>query len=163
MPPLDNSSQDEDLISMMDEALSHQMAALLTPVLPYLIGPYINEPEKAKRVAFEKLGYKAANHIWDKAVAIWAKLQPGIENKPWVIENLELAALKVAKDPDSGIILSWELERLLPSLPRDNIQAIKDILAEEESQPRLTIASNRSVAFGGSEDNNIYINEDRPQ
>jgi hypothetical protein len=147
---------------MMDEALSLQMASVLAPTLPYIIGPYASDPNMGKRLAVEKLGYKAVDHLWDKAIVVWGKLQPVTKDRPWALENLQLAALKASKDPKSEMILSWELERLLPFLSTDTIQEIKDILTEKEKRTRPTIASSRSVAFGSSVAGRAVGTADRP-
>ena len=80
------------------------LTKFLAPFLPFLM----NVGNKV----FDGAVAKAGEDAWDKAKAVWAKLQPKVETKPAALE----AAADVAKAPDDEdlqVALRVQLKKLL--------------------------------------------------
>ncbi|MEI2583109.1 hypothetical protein [Scytonema sp. PRP1] len=80
------------------------LTKFLAPFLPFLM----NVGNKV----FDGAVAKAGEDAWDKAKAVWAKLQPKVETKPAALE----AAADVAKAPDDEdlrVVLRVQLKKLL--------------------------------------------------
>lgn len=80
------------------------LTKFLAPFLPFLM----NVGNKV----FDGAVAKAGEDAWDKAKAVWAKLQPKVETRPAALE----AAADVAKAPDDEdlrVALRVQLKKLL--------------------------------------------------
>ncbi|WP_414589586.1 hypothetical protein [Scytonema sp. PCC 10023] len=80
------------------------LTKFLAPFLPFLM----NVGNKV----FDGAVAKAGEDAWDKAKAVWAKLQPKVQTKPAALE----AAADVAKAPDDEdlqVALRVQLKKLL--------------------------------------------------
>ncbi len=80
------------------------LTKFLAPFLPFLMN--------AGNKVFDGAVAKAGEDAWDKAKAVWAKLQPKVETKPAALE----AAADVAKAPDDEdlrVALRVQLKKLL--------------------------------------------------
>ena len=102
----------------MDVAL---LTAFLSPFLPFLV--------KLGGKASEKVGEKFGEDAWNKAKAVWSKLDPKVEAK----EDLKVAAEQVATKPESEArkaVFQEELGTLLKDNP-NLAAAIAQILQED--------------------------------
>jgi hypothetical protein len=98
---------------------------LLAPCLPFLL----NVGNKAVEGASQKVG----EDVWNKAKAIWAKLQPKVEAK----EAAKEAATDVAESPeneDSQASLRVQLKKILEADPTLAAE-IAQILQVGSNQP----------------------------
>ena len=90
---------------MMDIAvLAKSLTVLLSPLLPSLL----QAGGKAVDAAASKLGTDA----WERAKAVWTKLQPKVAAKPAAQEAVEDVA-KSPEDPDAQAALRQQLKKLL--------------------------------------------------
>ena len=101
------------------------LVKVLAPCLPFLI----TVGNKAAEGASQKVG----EDIWNKAKAIWGKLQPKVKAK----EAAQEAAGDVAKNPgdeDSQAALRIQLKKILSADP-ELVAEITKILEEPAPQP----------------------------
>jgi formylglycine-generating enzyme required for sulfatase activity len=83
--------------------LAAEIAKFLAPFLPYLI--------MASEAAAKEAGKKFGEVAWNKAVTLWEKLKPKVEEKPLLKEATE----KVARKPEDKRVvdnLEFELEEV---------------------------------------------------
>ena len=101
------------------------LVKILAPCLPFLM----TVGNKAAEGASQKVG----EDIWNKAKAIWGKLQPKVKAK----EAAQEAAGDVAKNPedeDSQVALRVQLKKILEANP-ELAEEITKILEESAPQP----------------------------
>jgi len=120
-------------------ALAKDVAAFLTPFLPYLL----KAGERAAEEAAKKLGSSA----WEKAKALWGKLWPTIKAKPAAQEAVQDVATS-PQDEDAQAALRLQLKKILA---KDNALAAEVARLWEEaraSSVTATASGERSVAIG---------------
>lgn len=124
----------------MDIAL---FTTFLAPFLPYLL--------KLGDTASETIAAKFGEAAWTKASAIWAKLQPDVNNN----EDLKIAVNQVAAKPDNSnrqAVLQDELETLLNAKP-DLARAIAQLFQDGQTsipttQINQTVTGNQNQVIG---------------
>ncbi len=84
--------------------LAKDVAAFLTPFLPYLL--------KAGERATEEAGKKLGGDAWEKAKALWGKLRSKVEAKPAAREAVQDVAA-APKDGDAQAALRLQLRKIL--------------------------------------------------
>ncbi|MGK7896531.1 MAG: hypothetical protein AB4372_23655 [Xenococcus sp. (in: cyanobacteria)] len=105
------------------------ITALLAPCMPFFL-------EKVGGAALESAASKVGEDAWEKAKAIWAKLQPKVESHAAV----KVATEKLAEKPDSPIwkaALAEELESILENDPA-LAEAIEEILGDKADNTGIT-------------------------
>ncbi|MBD2524091.1 hypothetical protein [Nostoc sp. FACHB-133] len=134
------------------------LTTFLTPFLPYLL----KAGEKAAEEAGKKLGEGFGANAWEKAKALWTKLQPKVEAEPMA----EGAAKKLAKSPDNQKAKASLQEELKNFLDEDkNLAAEIARLMQEDSEViskvvntfNLTMSGNDNVAQNFAGDGNKVI------
>lgn len=138
---------------MIDSGLVQQVAALLTPLLPHLMSSNI---AAGKDAAVKALGGKFVDAGWNKAAGIWKMIRPEVEKNSEIAQSLKDVA-ENTDDPDAKAVLSRQLKKVMANLPPDTIDEIRSLITEEDSETRITIALNGSVAIGGNASGNIII------
>lgn len=122
------------------QTLAEITAKFLAPFLPYLI--------LASEAAAKEAGKKFGEAAWNKAMTLWEKLKPKVEEKPLLKEATE----KVARKPeDKRVIGNLEVE-LEDVFEQDNVfaQTIQEI--------------HNSIVIGGDVNNaNILSNSNNNQ
>jgi hypothetical protein len=141
----------------MIEALAQQIATQLAPVLPYLAAP---TALAAKDAAAKAAGGKVGEAAWNKAVNLWSKIRPAVEKEPEVAKALQEVAQK-PEDPRTEAILSWQLEKILASMPTKELNEIQGIVNKSRSEVRVITAMNGGIAIGGNATGNIMFTNDR--
>lgn len=127
----------------MIEALAAQLAGLLAPFLPKLMGTAI----VAGKNAVESAAGKAGEAAWNKAVSVWNMLRPEVEKEPDVAKAMQDIAGK-PNDPRAEALLSWQLEKL--TLQPAMLAELQKIIAESKSDIRVTSADRGGIAVGGN-------------
>ena len=84
--------------------LAKELAALLSPLLPYLF--------KVGEKTAEEVGKKFGVEAWDQAKVLWGKLRPTVEAKPAALEAVQDAAA-APNDADVHAALRLQLKKLL--------------------------------------------------
>ncbi len=112
--------------------LAKDVAAFLTPFLPYLL--------KAGEKAAEKAGEKMGAGAWERARTLWGTLRPKVEARPAAQEAVQDVAQSPA-DPDAQAALRLQLKKILAEDPT---------LAAEAFE--YTGTSGKAVPFGGREE-----------
>jgi len=109
-----------------------------------------------KDAAVKALGAKFVDIGWNKASAIWKKILPEVQKKPEVAQALQ-DVVENADDPDARATLPWQLKKILTDMPSETTDEIRNIIAENVSENRVTTASNGGVAIGGNASGNIIF------
>lgn len=139
------------------------LVAFLSPFLPYLLKLGHHSAEQAVAVASAKVGEKSGEAAWNKAKAIWGKLQPKIESK----EAASEAVRDVAHNPANEDMQASLRVQLTKLLEQDEAlsRAIEEIVKENapDGTPGVqivqNITGNRNQAIGQvSEGTVIYHN-----
>lgn len=128
---------------IVEAAFAQQLAGLLTPALPYLIGPAAAAGQKA----IEAVGGKIGEDAWNRAKDVWGKLKPWADKKPEVSSTLKEVA---DGDPLAKDALPRDLKRLLESMPDETVNEIRSIvISKTKRESRVTIADHGGIAIGG--------------
>ena len=110
------------------------LTAFLSPILPFLI----KGGEEAAKEAGKKFGVDA----WEKAKAVWGKLNPKIEAKEAAKEAVEDLAV-APEDQDLQTVLRKQLEKLIAkdeSLAQEILQIMKkDSSTETANIPNIEL------------------------
>src|SRR5512136_577214 len=109
---------------IIEAALAQQLAQLLSPALPYLIGPAAAASQKAAEVVAGKIG----EDTWNKAKEVWGKLKPWADKKPEVASTLKDVA---EGDPLAKDALARDLKKLLESMPEQTVTEIRNIVFQD--------------------------------
>ena len=128
---------------IIEAAFAQQLAGLLAPALPYLMGPAAAAGQKAAEAAAGKIGEDA----WTRAKEAWDKLKPWADKKPEVATTLKEVA---DGDPLAKDALARDLKKLLESMPDETVSEIKNIVIQTKSESRITTADRGGVAVGGN-------------
>ena len=129
---------------IVEIALAKQLAELLAPALPYLIGPAAVAGQKAA----EAVGGKIGEDTWNKAKEVWSKLKPWADKKPEVASTLKEVA---DGDPLAKDALPRDLKKLLESMPDETVNEIKNIVQiQTKNESRVVTADRGGVAIGDS-------------
>ena len=128
---------------MIEAALAAQLAGLLAPFLPKLM----DTAAAAGTKVLESVAGRAGEAAWNKAVRMWNILRPEVKKDPEVDRAIRDVAQN-AEDPDAKAALSWQLKKL--TLPPETLAELQKIVAESESDVRITSADRGAVAVGGS-------------
>lgn len=126
------------------------LTTFLVPFLPFLS----NLGAKAAEEAAKKLGEES----WEKAKAIWSKLEPKVEAKA----EAKMAASQVAAKPDNKnwqLVLQDELETLLkenPELAAAIAQIMKSDSPAASSATNIKVQGQNTLTAG---DNSKLIGE----
>lgn len=139
--------------TMIDPELAQQATALIAPFLPYLMNPAVSA---GKDAAVKALGGKFVEAGWNRATGIWKKIWPEAEKIPEVVQVIKEVA-ENADDQEAKAVLSWQLKKVMANMPPDTIDEIRSVIAEKDSETRITTASNGGVAIGGNASGNIII------
>jgi hypothetical protein len=123
------------------------LSAFISPFLPYLTQLGKKATDKAVESAAGKFGEAG----WQKAQAIWLKLNPKVEVKPAALE----AVTDAIDNPDDAAyqtVLQVQLKKLLDRDP-DLAKDIEQILAEESdgisgAQIVQNVVGNRNQIIG---------------
>lgn len=129
---------------MIEVAFVRQVASVLAPALPYLMGAASGAGQKAAEMAKDKLGEEA----WNKAMQIWDKIRPEVEKNP----DAGKALKKVADNPDNQLArdaLPASLQELLEGMPPQTVNEIRSIVSVSKSEARIVKADGGGVAIGG--------------
>jgi len=127
---------------IIEAAFAQQLAGLLAPALPYLIGPAAAAGQKA----VEAVGGKIGEDAWNRAKEVWSKLKPWADKKPDVATTLKEVA---DGDPLAKAALARDLKKLLESMPDETVSEIKNIVIQNKSESRTVTADRGGVAIGG--------------
>ncbi|MBE9207567.1 hypothetical protein IQ244_13755 [Nostoc sp. LEGE 06077] len=134
------------------------LTTFLTPFLPYLL----KAGEKATEEAGKKFGEGFGANAWEKAKALWNKLQPKVETKPMA----KCAAEELANSPndeDAKETLQKQLKKLFDE--DKNLAAEIARLMQEDSEAiskvvntfNQTISGNDNVVQNAVGDANKFI------
>jgi hypothetical protein len=121
-------------------ALAAQVAGLLAPAVPVLLG----------KVA-DGVGNEVRKDSLDAAQAIWARIRPRLDAKPATREAVEDIADN-PKDADAQAALRVQLRKLLaddPELQAELTQIVREAHTQGTSI-KVEASGERSVAIGGS-------------
>jgi hypothetical protein len=135
----------------IDPGLAQQAAILLAPFIPYLMNPAV---VSGKDAAIKALGGKFVEAGWNKATDLWKKFWPEAEKNSEITQALFDVAAH-ANDRDAETVLSWQLKKLMTGMSPEAIAEIRNIVAGNIGEIRVTKASNGSVAIGGDAHGNI--------
>ena len=127
---------------IIEAAFAQQLAGLLAPALPYLIGPAAAAGQKA----VEAVGGKIGEDAWTKAKEVWGRLKPWADKKPDVSSTLKEVA---DGDPLAKDALARDLKKLLESMPDETVREIQKIIIQTKSESRTVIADRGGIAIGG--------------
>jgi len=131
-------------IMIVEAVFAQQLAGLLTPALPYLIGPAATAGQKAA----EAIGGKIGEDTWKRAKEVWGKLKPWADKKPDLASTLREVA---EGDPLAKDALARDLKKLLESMPEETVNEIRSIVVSQtQTESRVTKADRGSVAIGGN-------------
>ncbi|WP_414570178.1 hypothetical protein [Nostoc sp. CCY 9925] len=120
------------------------LTTFLTPFLPYLL----KAGEKAAEEAGKKLGEGFGASAWEKAKALWTKLQPKVEAKPMAKAAAEELA-NSPNEPDAKETLQNELKKLLD---RDkNLAAEIANLMQEDSEAISPVVNTFNQTISGND------------
>jgi hypothetical protein len=134
------------------------LTTFLTPFLPYLL----KVGEKATEEAGKKFGEGFGANAWEKAKALWSKLQPKVETKPMA----KGAAEELANSPNDADAKETLQKQLKKFLDEDkNLYAEIARLMQEDSEAisqvvntfNLTMSGNDNVAQNFAGDGNKVI------
>jgi hypothetical protein len=131
--------------------IATQAAAILAPLMPYLI--------KAGEKAAEEAGKQIGGNVWDKAKSMWGRLAPKVEAKPAALE----AAQDVAGSPDdkeAHEALRYQLKKIFAedeSFGREIAQLLEEI---KSAGGGVMVKGDRNVAIGGSVSGSTIITGD---
>jgi hypothetical protein len=126
---------------MVETAIVKQVAEVVAPALPYLMGPAAAAGQKIAEKAKDKLGEEA----WDKATRIWDKIRPEVEKNP----DAGKALKKVADNPDNQLAkeaLPLSLQELLEGMPPETIDEIRSIVSASSIKTYNVHAESGGVA-----------------
>lgn len=130
--------------TMIEVAFVKQVASVLAPALPYLMGAASGAGQKVAEMAKDRLGEEA----WNKAKRIWDKIRPEVEKNP----DAGKALKKVADNPDNQLArdaLPASLQELLEGMPPQTVNEIRSIVSVSKSETRTVSADRGGVAIGG--------------
>lgn len=129
----------------VEVALVQQLAALLAPALPYLMGPATIAGQKVA----EAIGGKIGEDAWSTTKEVWRKLQPWVDKDPGVAKALKEVA---DGDPLARDALPRDLKKLLDleGLPIDALDEVRSIVNENVSETHITTASSGGLAVEGN-------------
>ncbi len=131
--------------------LAKDVAALLTPFLPYLL--------KAGERAAEETGKKLGGDAWEKAKALWGKLRAKVETRPAAQEAVQDVA-DHPDDEDAQAALRLQLRKILAE--DEALAAEVARLWQETEAARVTVIASgeRSVAIGGDVHGSVIVTGD---
>jgi hypothetical protein len=147
----------------MDISIATEVAAALTPALPYLL--------KGTEEAAKEAGKKLGSAVWEKCAKIWELLRPKVETSPSASKALE----RIVNEPESKEIqtaFQVEIEDILLAEPQLLAQLAELLKAAGDTQAfhannigdgavaqgeRAVAAGKGSVAVGGNVAGNITI------
>jgi len=128
---------------IVEAVFAQQLAGLIAPALPYLIGPAAAAGHKAA----ETVGTKIGEDTWNRAKEVWGKLRPWADKKPEVATSLKEAA---EGDPLARDALAKDLKRLLESMPDETVNEIREIIVSQtKNELRIVTADRGGIAIGG--------------
>lgn len=130
---------------MVEAAIVKQVASVLAPALPYLVGATAGAGQKAAEIAKSKLG----EENWNKANKIWDKIRPEVEKKPEAAAALN----EVAANPDDELArdaLPSSLKKIMDGMPPETVDEIRSIVSVSKSETRTVTADRGGVAIGGN-------------
>ena len=151
----------------MDISIATEVAAALTPALPYLL--------KGTEEAAKEAGKKLGSAVWEQCAKVWELLKPKVETSPSASKALE----RIVKQPErKGIQAAFqvELEDILLADPQLFEELAELLKAAGDTQTyhasiigdgavaqgeRAIAAGKGSVAVGGNVTGNIAIGENR--
>ena len=128
----------------IEVAFVKQVASVLAPALPYLMGAASGAGQKVAEMAKDKLGEEA----WNKATRIWDKIRPEVEKNP----DAGKALKKVADNPDNQLArdaLPSSLQELLEGMPPQTVNEIRSIVSVSKSEIHMVTADRGGIAVGG--------------
>ncbi len=109
--------------------LAADIAKFIAPFLPYLIA--------GTKAAAEEAGRQFGKAAWDKAVELWGKLKPKVEES----QNAKSAVEKAARKPDDPrVVQNLEFE-------------LEEIFEQDISFAQSIKAGNYSIVIGGNVEN----------
>lgn len=120
------------------------LTTFLTPFLPFLL----KVGEKATQEAGKKFGEGFGASAWEKAKALWTKLQPKVEAKPIAKGAVEELA-KFPNDADAKETLQKQLKKLL-----DEDKNLADEIArlmQEDSEVISKVVNTFNQTISGSD------------
>ena len=135
---------------VVEASLAQQLARLLAPALPYLIGP----DAAAGQEAAETMGRKIGKDTWQVAKEVWSKLEAWADKEPKVASTLKEVAYG---DPLAKDALAIDLKILLDSMPGETVNEIRNIVTQAKSELRITTTDRGGVAIGRDAADNVII------
>ncbi|MEH2212426.1 hypothetical protein [Nostoc sp.] len=125
------------------------LTTFLTPFLPYLL----KVGEKATEEAGKKFGEGFGANAWEKAKALWSKLQPKVEEKPMA----KGAAEELANSPNDADAKETLQKQLKKFLDEDkNLYAEIARLMQEDSEAISQVVNTFNQTISG--DDNVVQN-----
>ncbi|MEH2063526.1 MAG: hypothetical protein V7K50_14905 [Nostoc sp.] len=118
------------------------LTTFLTPFLPYLL----KAGEKATEEAGKKFGEGFGANAWEKAKALWSKLQPKVETKPMARGAAEELA-NSPNDADAKETLQKELKKFLDE--DKNLYAEIARLMQEDSEAISQVVNTFNQTISG--------------
>jgi hypothetical protein len=120
-------------------SLAATLSTALAPFLPYLI----KAGEKVAETAGEKFGSGA----WERAKALWGKLQPHLEEKPVAMSAAEEVA-QAPNDEDAIASLRLQLRKLLQEHP-DLIGELQPQAEQLRAHAQMIVSGQRALGIQG--------------
>jgi hypothetical protein len=127
---------------IVEAAFAQNLAGLLAPALPYLIGPVAAAGQKAAEAAGGKIGEDA----WRRAKEVWHRIKPWADKKPEISSTLKEVA---EGDPLAKDALSRDLKKLLECMPDETVDEIRKIVIQIKNEERIVSADRGGLAAGG--------------